>query len=295
MKEELKTWLTQPFNLRYRGLTTQMTYDPSRVRIMETSFSSAWGHSSLVMAEMAGYFELLDMNPDWEYVLNISGFDFPLASNYEIYKKLRINGKSNWMRYFTSPAENKSRIEGTPCFMSKCGFAGKSLVSNSKHPDLKNPDDDLKKIYKTTVSKHAKSFATKKLNMPFPNWILYKHDQWTILHRSFIKTIRNSPTAMTFLAFLEFTFVADESYFATLGANLITIDPDSPGKLYNVRFINNRKRYIQMKWCHAKMVTNEDRQKLKERIYAGDVFTRKIDIAQQPELVQFLRRQRKFE
>lgn len=33
------------------------------------------------------------------------------------------------------------------------------------------------------------------LEFPFSHWRLYKQDQWTQLHRSFVKFLRDSPTA----------------------------------------------------------------------------------------------------
>jgi hypothetical protein len=49
-------------------LDEQTAYPYKRVRIMQQSFNGLWGHSSLVFAELAGFFELLDMDPNWEYV-----------------------------------------------------------------------------------------------------------------------------------------------------------------------------------------------------------------------------------
>ena len=63
----------------------------SRVRIMRRSFIGLWGHSSLVFAQLAGFFELLDMGADWEYVINLSGNDYPLRTNDAIYHDLKTN------------------------------------------------------------------------------------------------------------------------------------------------------------------------------------------------------------
>jgi hypothetical protein len=50
-----------------------------------------WGHSSLVMAELAGYFEFLQLSSDWKYVVNLSGYDYPIRSNDVVYDELKNN------------------------------------------------------------------------------------------------------------------------------------------------------------------------------------------------------------
>ncbi len=60
-KPDLKIQLQQ-----FLDETTAYPY--KRVRIMKQSFNGLWGHSSLVFAELAGFFELLDMDANWEYV-----------------------------------------------------------------------------------------------------------------------------------------------------------------------------------------------------------------------------------
>jgi hypothetical protein len=63
----------------------------SRIHVMTQSFSGMWGHSSLVMAELAGYFELLQLSSDWEYVVNLSGYDYPIRNNDVVYDDLKNN------------------------------------------------------------------------------------------------------------------------------------------------------------------------------------------------------------
>jgi hypothetical protein len=49
-------------------LRSRKEYRFSRVKIMRKSFNGLWAHSSLAMIELAGFFELLDMDSSWEYV-----------------------------------------------------------------------------------------------------------------------------------------------------------------------------------------------------------------------------------
>ena len=74
----------------------KLSVDPRRIRIMDRSFTGLWGSHTLVQMELAGFFELLDMNADWEWVVNLSGKDYPLRYNDIVYEDLRRNyaGKS---------------------------------------------------------------------------------------------------------------------------------------------------------------------------------------------------------
>jgi hypothetical protein len=49
---------------------------------------------------------------------------------------------------------------------------------------------------------------------PFPTYHAYKHHQWMILHRSFVQHLRKDQIALELLAFMEFSWIPDESYFA---------------------------------------------------------------------------------
>jgi hypothetical protein len=73
-----------------------------RVRIMKRSFCGVWGHSTLVFAQLAGFFELMSMNTEWEYVINLSGHDYPLRMNDVIYKDLKANGVTNYIEHWNS-------------------------------------------------------------------------------------------------------------------------------------------------------------------------------------------------
>jgi hypothetical protein len=47
-------------------------------------FSNILGHSSLLFSELSGFFELRDL-ADWDYVINLSSYDWPLRTNAEIH------------------------------------------------------------------------------------------------------------------------------------------------------------------------------------------------------------------
>jgi hypothetical protein len=47
------------------------------------------GSSSIVLAQLEGYFQLLDLG-DWDYAINLSADDFPLMSTAAMHKKLQV-------------------------------------------------------------------------------------------------------------------------------------------------------------------------------------------------------------
>lgn len=80
--------------------------DHPRVRVMARSYSLLWGGSSIVLAELAGFFELLEWDSNWEYAVNMSGDDYPLQSNFRIYEDLVSFGpKKSFIHYWSSPFE----------------------------------------------------------------------------------------------------------------------------------------------------------------------------------------------
>ena len=78
-------------------------FPDSSIFIAKQRFSSIWGHISLVFTQLSGFWELLDM-ADWDYILNISNYDYPLKSNAEIHEILsrpETRGK-NFIEYWTA-------------------------------------------------------------------------------------------------------------------------------------------------------------------------------------------------
>lgn len=69
-------------------------------------FGIIWGHVSIVHAQIQGFFELIDL-ADWEYVINLSAYDWPLKKSSDIYNVLKENGTSSWIEYWKDPESKK--------------------------------------------------------------------------------------------------------------------------------------------------------------------------------------------
>jgi hypothetical protein len=69
------------------------------IHLAKHRFSNIWGHISLVFTQLSGFWELLDM-AEWDYVINLSNYDFPLKRNKQIYQSLLLYGPTNFIEYW---------------------------------------------------------------------------------------------------------------------------------------------------------------------------------------------------
>lgn len=59
----------------------------SAIFMARNRFHNIWGHISLVFTQLAGFWELLDL-ADWDYIINLSNYDWPIKRNAQIHKLL---------------------------------------------------------------------------------------------------------------------------------------------------------------------------------------------------------------
>jgi hypothetical protein len=84
----------------------ESTNPSSAIHLAKKRFSNIWGHISLVFTQLSGFWELLDM-ADWDYILNVSNYDYPLKSNselHEILSKPETKNK-NFIQYWTDTSK----------------------------------------------------------------------------------------------------------------------------------------------------------------------------------------------
>jgi Core-2/I-Branching enzyme len=79
-----------------------LTSPDSAIFLTKKRFSNIWGHISLVFTQLSGFWELLDL-ADWDYVINLSNYDYPLKSNAEIHDCLSKTGQmdKNYIEYWS--------------------------------------------------------------------------------------------------------------------------------------------------------------------------------------------------
>ncbi|KAJ3254208.1 hypothetical protein HK103_007453 [Boothiomyces macroporosus] len=178
----------------------------SAIFMARNRFHNIWGHISLVFTQLAGFWELLDL-ADWDYIINLSNYDWPIKRNAQIHKLLSQEKykNKNFIEYWSETSDLAERF-----YRVHLG------------------EEDYSSVY------HPAELGV--VTWPFNHWRAYKHHQWMILTPEAVKFFRSDPHAITFLAFAEHTYIPDESYIATVMVN----SPQFFGKI-----LNNNKRYLR--------------------------------------------------
>ncbi|KAI9349295.1 hypothetical protein DFJ73DRAFT_834136 [Zopfochytrium polystomum] len=155
-------------------------------------YKGMWGHISLVLMQLSGYWELLDL-ADWDYVINLSAVDYPLRTSREIVRVLDL-------------PETRGRL------WIEAWVDHRELVDRTSRPRLIRHDPS-----------HGDEVVTPKsqgpLAVPFPRWKFVKHHQWMTLTRDFVCFLRSSEKAALQLAHSEWTWIADESFVGIVAVN----------------------------------------------------------------------------
>ena len=79
------------------------------VYVMSKSFYGQWGGSSLVFMELEGFFQLMDM-AEWDYVINLSVHDYPLANTSTIHHILEKTPQKSYIGHWVGDSETFRRI-----------------------------------------------------------------------------------------------------------------------------------------------------------------------------------------
>jgi hypothetical protein len=146
---------------------------------------------------LQGFFELLDL-ADWDFVINLSAYDWPVRSTQDIYDSLIKHGDSSWIEYWRDP-------DSILLLFLLLGSAGRLTRPHITLAEYKGPI-------------HSK--VTGLRWWPFPTFHAYKQHQWMILSRSFIEYCQSSSQVFNLLAYMEHTWIPDESFFA-IGTHFI--------------------------------------------------------------------------
>ena len=164
-----------------------------------------WGGISGVLANLHCMEDLLRRPVQWKYYINLCGQDFPLKTNLEIVRQLKAYAPLNCI------ASNPSL--GTS-YEIRCKYKYYS-------PSLDEPP-------KITIPPQQKGK---------PPFQLYKGNTYIAATREFIDFVVNSNISRTFVAWLNDTFIPDETF--TLSLNRLPQAPggyDIPSNESNVRF-----------------------------------------------------------
>ena len=145
-----------------------------------------WGGYSMVQAELNGMKNLLKLNIQWDFFINLSGQDYPLKSQKIIRAYLTKNKGRNFIKIADQMdvrPETMNRIENY-FVETETGFSGMT--------------------YKRAYLKDV---------------IPYIGGQWMILTRECCEFICNSGEAKKFEDYYKNTLIADEAFFQTVLMN----------------------------------------------------------------------------
>ena len=76
----------------------------SNVHLAKYRNHNIWGHSSLVLTQLSGFWELQELG-DWDFVINLSNYDWPLKKNKQVYEALEL-GK-NYIEWWNENGTSK--------------------------------------------------------------------------------------------------------------------------------------------------------------------------------------------
>lgn len=194
-----------------------------------------WGRWSQVQVVLDVMENALKIDAGWTHLINLSGQDFPLKKQEEIMKELSEKTDFSFLegKHFSPEHEHAHRIFSMRQWGEK----------NRNQP---------------------------RLDLLYPELKFYKGSQWMILSRNFCDYIINSEFSKKFQTLFKKSFIPDESFFLTIGAN-------SP--LAN-KIIWENKRFIYWKEgpAHPEIITMDYLpQLITSDCYFARKFNDKID------------------
>ncbi|KAJ1332939.1 hypothetical protein BSLG_008566 [Batrachochytrium salamandrivorans] len=163
------------------------TAPKGNIFLAQHRFANTWGHISLVYTQLSGFWELLDM-AQWDYIVNLSNYDWPLRNNVDMHAALERHPGFSWIDYWNDT---------------------EAIAERSLRPHLARAD-------------HSGVYHPPELGItswPFSHWRAYKQMQWMVLARDAVSFLRSDKHAINYLAFMEHTLMPEESYFATALVN----------------------------------------------------------------------------
>jgi len=153
------------------------------VLVMQTRFTVSWGHISILWAQIRAFFDLLDLI-SFDYVVNLSGSDYPLKSANAIWQHLERRPGGNWIYWNTGGWQIDHRLER----MFHCVASEGIICAFDQNPRDWRPWDGIEDLFQ-----HK-----------------YKGSQWIILHSSAVSYLRQSERTRILLTWAEHTLCPDE-------------------------------------------------------------------------------------
>ena len=163
------------------------------VFIAKHRYPYTFGHINQVFLELSGFWELFDL-ADWDYVINLSNFDWPLRHNQDIHKLLMNNPGYSYLDMFQDTSKS----------MAFCNILGPKIARRLR-PHLGN-----------ILSKENVHSPELGIGIwPFPDFQLIHSSQYMILTRQSVEFFRRDEFGFNLLAFLEHCNNPEEFFYST--------------------------------------------------------------------------------
>lgn len=226
--------------------------DLSEVYLLKGTSPVVWGDFSLIQPYLNAINWLLDNNSDFDWLVYLSGQDYPTQPLAKIEDFLSKTDYDGFVLYAEALSEEGYLLVNNPV---ERYFYQYYRPPAWVRPYLKLPYKILLKIQKFTLLNcwyvDALPIGIRALSTPFnENFICYSSSQWHTLSRKCVEYIANfTKTSKTVINYYEKTVLPEESIIATILIN---------SKLF--KLCNDHKRYLEFigDSAHPRILTEKD-------------------------------------
>lgn len=242
-------------------------------------YDSAWGSFGIVEATMEGLKQAVESDDPFDYLVNLSGQDYPIKSNERIRAKLSASENCSYIWYLTLPFEGSHPTKGEICQRLN-RYEYWHLRYHNWHVRLPSDFQKYRRIFSVERSilwMLSNLFLPKKRKF-FKNFILYGGGQWWCLRKSHAEYIHNFlESNREYYSFYKNTHIPDESFFQTILLN----------SAHKNEIINDDLRllYFEGADSHPKIYQTED---FAEIASSEQLFVRKFDITRDENILDLI-------
>lgn len=237
-------------------------------------YHTYWGSFNLVKATFEGIKELFKTAIDFDYVMFLSGQDYPIKSNAQIEQFLSKNLGKEFIEYYPLPCENWENENFTiNVDRIECWFINGKLVKHDFIALPENPSLKLR-VFLTLCSLLIRlNILPRKRKFP-EGFQPFCGSAFWCLSKNCAEYINNFiQQNPAFINFFKFAGIADEVFFQTIILN-------SP---FKEQVIKDDLKYVV--WPGPAILAKNNLENLKN---SSDLFARKFDTAIDAEVLDLI-------
>lgn len=181
-----------------------------------------WGSYEMVLATLNLIKRCLNNPVNYEYVILLSGQDFPIKSNTYIQNFLSNGKESNYICFFSDINTNVDKINKRNALVYPLWLQRENIFSRI-----------LKRFYISFSGGYAYTFPFFKKKNPLSFNLYYGSQWWALRRECLIWMMEYLDSNPQFTSFFETSLIPDESFFQTL----FMLSPYSGTKKNNLHFV----------------------------------------------------------